>query len=414
MKIGIILHPYGEQKSAGLAEYIFELTKNLIANDQTNEYLIFLKPLDKARGRIKLPEFHSDNWRVVSLGFGRWWRELGLFFAPRADLYIFNTPMMPLFFKPKKSIVIALDFAYLYFQPAPLRQGFGWASNKILFWLNGFSMRRADLVIAISEATKKDVVKFFGIDEKKIKVIYPGFRDLNKIYCSNEIENNNQDVFSTSPLICRASSKNVYCSSHAYRQAGEIENKSLEPTCNGLVEPYFLFVGVIKERKNVFNIVSAFIELKKKYNLPHKLIIAGKGGGSYLDKINELIKKEVLENEIIFTGYVSDERLVGLYKGAEALVFPSLVEGFGFPVLEAMGVGVPVITSKTSSLSEVAGEAALLVDPYSISEIAEAMHKIASDGNLRRDLISRGLERIKYFSWQQTAEKFLKEIKFTF
>lgn len=370
MKIGIILHPYAESKPAGLGEYIFKLTKSLIECDKDNEYIIFLKPFDKirmssfdrAQGEVKLPSFRGNNWQVILLGFGRFWRELGLFFASRANVYIFNTPIMPLFFKPKKSIVIALDFAYLYFKPKNWRE---WMNNKILFWINKFSMKRADSVVAISEATKRDVVKFFGIAEAKIKVVYPGFRN-----------------------ICNLPEKPF-----------------------SIKKPYFLFVGVIKERKNVHNIVSAFLEFKSKYGLGHKLVIVGKKSGDYFDKILKLIQKEQGEQDIIFTDYVDLNQLAFLYKNASAFVFPSLVEGFGFPLLEAMSCGLSIVTSSTSSLAELADGAALLVNPLDIKEISEAMYEIATDEILRKNLIAKGLERSKNFSWQKCAEEFLKEIK---
>ena len=350
MKIGIILHPYGENKPAGLGEYIFELTRSLVEADEKNEYLIFLK------SRIKdSPIFRGKNWQVYIIGFGSLWRDLGLFFAPRADIYIFNTPIMPIFFRPRKSVVIALDFAYTYF---PVR-GFGeYWQNKILFWLNGFSLRRADKIVAISEDTKKDVVRLFKVAEEKIEIIYPGFRNLSD-----------------------APQKELMIGS-----------------------PYFLFTGVIKERKNVYNIVRAFLDFKKRYQTRHKLVIVGKGGGLYLEKILVLIKRQAMQEEIIFTGYIDLPQLVYLYKHAVALVFPSLVEGFGFPLLEAMSCGLPVITSDSSSLAEVAGGAALVVNPAKSEEITRAIHRLASDEILRKDLINKGSNRLKDFSWHKGAK----------
>lgn len=358
MKIGIILHPYGEKKQTGLGEYIFELTKRLVESDKRNEYVIFLKS-----GFSEPPVFNGDNWRVRVLGWGSFWRDLGLFFAPRMDLYIFNTPMMPLFFKPGKSIVIALDFAYKYFLGDSLRERI---NNKFLFWLNKISLWRADLIISISTATKNDVLYFFGDKlDKKIKVVYPGFRNFSN-FAEEKVE---------------------------------------------IINPYFLFVGSIKQRKNVLNIVKAFDDFRRKYKTGHKLVLVGKKNGAYYQLINDFIREKSLEKDVIFMDYIRNEELVYLYKNTEAFVFPSIVEGFGFPILEAMSCGAPVITSNISSVAEVAGGAALLADPLNILEISEAMHKIVSDEKSRNDLIARGNERIKDFSWEKTAGEFLKIIK---
>ena len=117
MKIGIILHPYGEKKPAGLGRYIFDLSKALIENDNNNEYIIYLKEKPD-----KIPNFLGQNWKIEILGFKMFWLDLGLFFARKSDLYIFNTPIMPFFFRPKKSVVIALDFAYKYFKAKNLKE----------------------------------------------------------------------------------------------------------------------------------------------------------------------------------------------------------------------------------------------------------------------------------------------------
>lgn len=353
MKIGIILHPYEEGKPAGLGRYILELTKSLIENDKENEYIVYLKKKPKV-----MPKFVTSNYRVEVLGFGKLWRELGFFFAPKTDLYVFNTPVMPIFFRPKKSIVIALDFAYLYFKPERLKERI---NNFLLYKMNSFSLKRADSIVAISEATKRDVVKLFNISEGKIKVIYPGFSN-----------------------ICTLSSEEVVVPSS-----------------------FFLSVGVIKERKNLLNIVKGFHEFKKDNESDFKLVVAGKGNNAYYREVLSFVEENSLKEAVIFLGFVNDNQLSFLYKQAKAFVFPSLVEGFGMPVLEAMDCGLPVITSNDSFLAEVAGGAALLVDPKSPNEIAMVMEKIATDDNLRNDLSEMGNTRVLSFSWKKCASQFI-------
>ena len=353
MKIGIILHPYGEKKPAGLSRYILDLTSSLLENDKKNEYIIYLK--DKPE---KMPVFKGSNWKVEVVGSGKFWLEIGLSKAPTADIYVFNTPIMPFFFKPKKSVVIALDFAYRHFKSKNLKE---FVFNKFLFFLNNFSFKRADAIVSISEETKKDILKLFDVSKQKIKVIYPGFKKI----CSLPVR--------------------------------EIS----------LPEYFFLYVGVIKERKNLFNIVKGFREFKRSDKTDCKLVIAGKSGGEYYEKVLEFIKSEKIESDVAFLGFIDDNELAIAYKKAIALVFPSLIEGFGFPVLEAMNCGLPVITSKYGSLAEVAGSAGILVDPYNSGEISGAMKKIYSDNLLRYEMSSKGIIRAEEFSWQRSAEKFI-------
>ena len=357
MTIGIILHPFGENKPAGLGRYIFDLTKSLIENDQENKYIIYLKNKPRV-----LPVFLGDNWRIEILGFSKFWRDLGLFFAPKSDIYIFNTPVMPLFFKPKKSIVIALDFAYKYFESKNIKEKI---RNFLLFRMNKFALRRADKIVSISEATKKDIINFFEILPSKIEVIYPGFKN-----------------------ICL-----------------------LKPKETDVPKKYFLFVGVVKERKNVFNIIRAFAEFKTRDKEGYKFVIVGKSGGEYYEKILNFISDKKLEKEVVFKDFVDDNKLCHIYKNAKALVFPGLLEGFGFPILEAMACGLPVITSNKGSLSEISGDASLKVNPENIGEISDAMERISKDENLKESLARKGLERAREFSWQKSAQGVLKVIQ---
>ncbi len=336
-KIGITLHPYGEKKPAGLGRAAFDIVRSLLEIDGENEYTIFLK---NPALKINLP---ADNWRAASLTPHA---------VRRLDVCVFNTPIIPwwygFFGHAKKSVVIAYDFAYLKYSP-----------NFLLKLYHRYSLWRADLIISISEFTKNEIIKIFKIPEKKIEVIYLG-----------------------------------------YKKIGTIAPAEIA----GLPEKFFLFIGAIKERKNVLGIVESFNTFKKNHQNNYRLVIAGNGSGAYYGKIIKFIEENNLKNDVIFLGQITDNQLSCLYKKAEALVYPSFIEGFGFPVLEAMDAGLPVITSNASSLPEVAGEAALLVDPSGINEMASAMARIVSDPNLRADLIRRGYEQVKKFSWQKTAE----------
>lgn len=167
-------------------------------------------------------------------------------------------------------------------------------------------------------------------------------------------------------------------------------------------DPYMLSVGMWTPRKNLLRILQAFKQIQPAFG--GKLVMVGAGSWNRQSIFKEISRLN-LQKHVVAPGFVGDEQLCALYGGASCFVFPSLYEGFGLPVLEAMACGCPVITSRTSALPEVAGEAAVLVDPWSIAEIASAMRRLASDPGLQQDCRQRGFERARIFSWTKTAEK---------
>lgn len=350
MKIGIVLHPYNEKNPAGLARIIFEIAKGMLDADKKNEYFIFVKG-DKSK-----PDLPGNNWKFVALHEGKFWLE-GLKRYPDIDVVIFNTPVLPLFHKPKKSAVIAIDYAYKIFPasgfPDALRRYF-----TELYQL--FSLKKADIILATSEYAKNDTMKFFGIPAEKIKVFYCGFKK-----------------------ICGLQEKAVT-----------------------LPEKYFLYVGVVKERKNLLGALRAF-NLFQKERPNFYFVVSGYGRGEYYDKVKDYVKKEGLEKKVIFLNQTGDEELAYVYKRAQALVFPSLLEGFGFPVLEAMDCGIPVITSNTTSLGEIGKGAAILIGPQNDEGIKNAMQKIAGDESYREELIGLGRTHSAKFTWQKAAHDLL-------
>ena len=351
MKIGIILNPYGENKPAGLGRFIFELTRAMVEADQQNQYIIFLKKKPET-----IPQFPGTNWQIEILGGGKLWLE-NLKNKTQADVYIFNTPVMPVFYKPKKSVVIAFDFAYKHLAARNFKE---LLVDRILGWYHGFSLKKADIIVATSEQTKRDIIRFFKIPENKIQVIYTGF---NKI-CD------------------------------------------MVPESIDVPKPFFLFTGVVKQRKNALNLVKGF-EIFSKENPGHYLIIAGNAEGEYADSIRKFIEEKNLGGKVLLLGYVSDEQLSFLYKNALAFVFPSFVEGFiGLPILEAMDCGLPVIASNTSPLLEVGGKnSAIFVDPDDPKDITRGLEKLAFDENLRKELIQNGRIESQRFSWSRAAKE---------
>ncbi|MBI4121182.1 MAG: glycosyltransferase family 4 protein [Parcubacteria group bacterium] len=361
MRIGIILHPYDEDKPAGLARTIFELTKGMLEVDSENEYYVFVKNAPKTA-----PQFPGENWKSVSLGGGRLWLER-LRNAPKCDVYIFNTPVMPLLWKPPKPIVIALDFAYWYLADKTLS---GQLRKILTYFIHGFSLRKADAIVAISHATKEETVRLFKIPESKIDVVYCGFKK-----------------------ICVVPEKRVPL-----------------PT-----QKFFFFAGILKLRKNILNIVKAFHLFAEAHPEYHLVLAGNPSGGEYFNSVLRFIEENKLEGKVHFVGHLNDPELSYVYKRTEAFIFPTLIEGFGYPLLEAMDCGVPVITSNQSSLKEVGGEgSALLVDPYQPKDIARAMRRVVESPDEREKLITTGFMRAKQFSWRKAGGELLTIVTRTY
>jgi glycosyltransferase involved in cell wall biosynthesis len=229
------------------------------------------------------------------------------------------------------------------------------------------SLRWSDLVITISESTKKDIVEYLNVEPERVYVT-----PLASRYYTNYLNENLSD--------------------------------ELVKTVNYNFEtPYFLFVSTIEPRKNIIALISAFNWLKEKYKIDHHLILIGQKGWKYQQTFEE-IERSPWKDHIHNLNYLSDEEVALFYSKADAFVYPSHYEGFGLPVLEAMTLGAAVITSNTSSLPEVAGDAALLIDPDDASCLAEAMLQVISDSQLRQDLIQKGQRRAKLYSWENTAK----------
>jgi len=230
--------------------------------------------------------------------------------------------------------------------------------------------RKSKRVIVDSGHTRKDVVKHLKIPEDKVRVIYIGV-------------------------------------SENYHPVEDERTLSKVKARYETSERFIFYIGQWKPHKNLLRLIRAFQKLKIKTGAPHKLVIGGREDPS-CQEIPALARDLDLEEDIVFTGYIPEEDLPTLYSAAELFVLPSLYEGFGVPVLEAMACGTPVVSSNTSSLPEVAGDAAILVNPYSSEEIAGAMQEVLDDGNLRQRLVQKGLERVKLFASEETGRETLR------
>ena len=231
------------------------------------------------------------------------------------------------------------------------------------------SVKRSSKIIAVSASTKQDLIELFDLPEEKTEVIYQGL-----------------DTERFKPLPTSA-----------------VKNFLSD---RGLPEKYFIFVGTLEPRKNLVTLLKAFCDIKTQKKDPHKLLVVGEKGWHYRD-IFQMVASLEISREVIFLGYVPEEELPYLYNGADLLLYPSLYEGFGFPILEAMACGTPVITSNISSLPEVAGKAAVLVDPMDEKGLKLAIESLISDKNTYVRYQELGFARVKKFSWERCAMKTL-------
>jgi len=235
----------------------------------------------------------------------------------------------------------------------------------LLTTLLPFSMWRATLILTDSEASKKDIIRYYPFTQNKIVVIplAPG------------------QVATTKP---------DYLQAEKYLQGRK----------------FILSVGSVQPRKNILRLIQAYILLRQRGTTNARLIIVGRSGwqGSQIQKISS---SSPYADDIIFTGYLDNVVLAALYRKCAVFVYPSLYEGFGLPVLEAMACGAPVITSNLSSLPEITGDAALLVDPYSVEQISTAISRVLNNNALREDLIFLGSRQASRYSWKRTAQETL-------
>ena len=238
-------------------------------------------------------------------------------------------------------------------------------------WIPRF-MAYTDHIITVSEFSKTEIIEAYKVRPEKISVVYNGITD-------------------------------------SYQPIGDAQKEEIRKQFTQ-GRPYFLYLGAIHPRKNVLTLVKAFEQFKAASPSDYQLILAGRNAWHTKD-VFEAIEKSPFKNEIHLPGYVPTSNAVSLVAAAEAMIYPSLYEGFGLPLVEAMACGVPVICSNVSSLPEVAGNAALLFDPMDVEQLSRHMRSIVTDMQLREILIHQGNERSKDFSWDKTAENIYDILK---
>ena len=363
--IGIDANEANVTTRVGISEYAYQVLVNLYnfrKNDEINyDFVIYLKsqPVDG------LPK-STSWWKYKIVKPAKLWTQIGLpinlFLTPKkADVFLTLTHYAPRI-SPIPTIVSVMDLSFLHF-PETFKKNDLYQLTK---WTE-YSVAKAKKVITISKSSKDDIIKYYKVPEDKVDVVHLGLK----------------------PLSMNSSSK------------------SLEEF--GINGKFVLFVGTLQPRKNIERLIEAFSKLPE--NLKDlQLVVVGKKGWLYEEILSAPERFEV-KDKVLFLDYVSDNDLPTFYSKAEVFVLPSLYEGFGLPVLEAMRYGCPVITSNVSSLPEAGGDAAIYFNPEKTDEIRDSIQRVLTDDKLRESMIEKGNKHYKNFTWQKAAHEVLATIE---
>lgn len=392
MKIGIdcrsILNPE-KGEAGGVGHYVYQLVRHLLQIDKKNEYVLFFDQKIKDK---KLKKFSQENVKTVFHPFYLYSQFVPPQFSTRLydaaiekeNLDVFHLPRLP--HSPRKiktkSVLTIHDLSVFRLPKIFSEKEINNERNKL-----SLALSFVDRVIAVSKSTQKDLSELFNFSPEKIDVIYHG---LDERFLKRKTEKEIEEV----------------------KEKYNIKNN------------YILFLSPLENRKNICRIVQAFDLLKEEIkkdpqkfssvlgkNKNIQLVLAGKPGSAQ-NKIKNKINISSHKEDIILANYVQPDNLGALFAGAKVFVFPSLYEGFGLPIIEAMSANIPIITSNLSSMPEIAGAGnAIFVDPYQVTEISQALIDLLSQPALRDKIIANYQSKIKEYNWRKTAEKTLEVYK---
>jgi len=347
----------------GIGTYVRNLLKQLAQQDQATEYVVLCQDDDLASVGTLGPNFRAVS--ESSPGYSIREQVRVPLCVHREGATLFHAPhyvLPPL--TPCRTVVTIHDCIHLRF-PQYLRSKLGYAYARAALWS---ATHRAARVITVSEASKRDILRYFRVPESRIDVIHNAIDD-------------------------------------RFRQAPAAEDMERVRQRYQLNAPFILYAGNIKPHKNLERLIESFHLLRQDPALKDvQLLIIGDEISKYAT-LRRAVHRHKLHKHVRFFGFVSHETLAALYRLADVFVFPSLYEGFGLPPLEAMASGTPVITSDVSSLPEIVGDAALLIDPTEPEAIADAMRRVLGDADLRASLKARGLARARAFSWERSIRR---------
>ena len=359
MIIGIEAERANNRVKTGVEHYAKQLILHLAKIDQYNQYILYLQtePEDwfltlPKNFQVKIIPF-PIFWTQIRISWEMIWHPPDVLFVPASTLPLIHP----------KSVYTEHDVAWIYY-PEIFTFYMRWF-HRIFSWLARTASKK---IIAISSATKKDLVEHYRVDANKIVVVPHGYQETNK-------------DFSTLP----------------------------KQISDSLPEKYILFLSTIQPRKNLIGLIKAFKELKDEHpELTHKLVVVGKAGWKYEETLQVI---EQNKDIVVYLGHVGDEERWPIFHRADLFIHPSFYEGFGMWILEAFECGVPVAVSNVSSLPEVGGDAAIYFDPHSTEEIKQVIWKVLNDKNLSENMVVKGKERLKDFSWEKCARETLSVLE---
>lgn len=365
MLIGIDASRAATERRTGTEAYAYFLTRALIA--QTADSDIHLRLYFNRQPAPGLfPE--AAHVEVRTMPFPRLWTHVRLLRELQQrppDVFFTPAHVIPFLYRGA-SVATVHDLGYHYFPEAHTRRQVAYL--RLSTRANGRLGRR---VVADSHTTKSDLLRFYGVDACKIDIIYPGL----------------------DPLL---------------RQVTDEAELARTWRKYGITPPYFIYIGTLQPRKNLSRLVRAFVAA----DLPYRLVLAGKPGWRAQPLLDEIAELDFeTRRKIHLPGYVDEADKGALLSGATGLLYPSLHEGFGFPLLEGQVCDTPVLASNSSSLPEIAGDSALLVDPLDVSAIAAGIQRLAMDADLRAALVARGRLNIERFSWDKAATAVLDTLR---
>lgn len=364
MRIGIDARCFEEEEATGVTRYLFNLLREFCHLAPQNEYILYLKNEnvpDLPQNRCVEQKLLDRDGLAENVVFEH-------FILPQqakkdaVDILFSPAYTAPLWCQCKRVVTIH-DISYQLYP-----EWFRFEEILKLRTISRISAKKANKIFTVSEYSKKEIVRHYRISPEKILVAHNGVDP-------------------------------------KFQPSGDVEVLSRVKQKYGISENYILHVGAIFVRRNIPLLLSAFSFITHKF--PHQLVLVGPNRSNPYQDISLLIRENGLEEQVVWIEYASDEDLPFLYEGADLLVLLSTYEGFGFPVIEAMACGTPVVASNLTSLPEVVGDAGLLVDPKDEEEVKEAILTILSDGKLREVLAKKALEQVKNFTWRKTAKRCL-------
>lgn len=368
MKIGIDGNEANVERKVGISEFAYRLLLEFYKNE-TELFEIYLKDAP----RSDMPK-ERKGWKYKIVKPRKFWTQFGLPFSlytqkNKPDVFFSPTHYAPRM-SPVPTVISIMDLAYIYFPYAFKKNDLYQLKN----W-TAYSVRNSEKIVTISQSSKNDIIKEYKTTREKVAVVYPGIKQEDSIKYKG------------------------------------VSMEELQKKYN-IGKKYILFVGTLQPRKNVTRLVEAFSKIQEleSKNQDLDLVIIGKKGWLY-EEILAAPQKFGVEDRVKFLDFVGDDDLPSFYKNAQLYVLPSLYEGFGLPVLEAMKYGCPVATSNISSLPEAGGDAALYFDPENVDDIAKTIQKVLGDEKLQKSMVQKGQEQIKKFSWEKAGKEVLDVLK---